>query len=226
MLSWANWLRAAESRWACLSKCQSLRKMHMIKFILRRKKTHNKLYCDIIHSFQENQIELRSYTCLIIFPILDLNPEFSRIHTSLAWTKQSQKQEILRWDLLISKSPPSHTPFCMPPLWAQCLIHRNKQVLTDRLTVSVFVCRAGVCVPSPAVLFAVIPGTPGVFDIVPRGDLFRPSLAPVGAAQRLGQACDCSPPRCWEWGACLPPITPSPMKRGALRRLSNTDPRQ
>ena len=67
-----------------------------------------------------------------------------------------------------------------------------------------------VCVPSPAVLFAVIPGTLMLFDIIPCGALFRPSLAPGGAAQRLGQACDCSPPQWWEWGACLPPITPNP----------------
>lgn len=83
----------------------------------------------------------------------------------------------------------------------------NKSWQTDWLCVSMF-CRC-VCSLSCSVI-CCYPGTLGVFDIVPCGALFRPCLAPVGAAQRLGQACDCSPLRCWEWGACLPSITPNP----------------
>lgn len=100
-------------------------------------------------------------------------------------------------------------PFRMPLYWAQSFIHCNKQVLTDRPADCVSVFWWCVCSLSCSVICCYL-GALGVFDIIPCGALFRPSLAPVGAAQRPGQVCDCRPPRCWEWGACLPPITPSP----------------
>lgn len=118
----------------------------------------------------------------------------------------SQKQYILKRDHFISKSPLFACRFTEHKALFTAI---NKSWQTDRPAMCGSVFCWCVCSLSCSVI-CCYPETLRVFDIVPHGALFRPSLAPGGAAQRLGQACDCRPLWCWEWGACLPPITHSP----------------